>query len=306
MPKNLFANENLVKWCPGCGDYAVLKHTQVALEQIGLKPHQVAIVSGIGCSSRLPHYMNAYGFHTLHGRAPTIVTGLAQTRPDLVTLTITGDGDGLSIGLSHLLHMIRRDINTTVLLLNNKIYGLTKGQNSPTTQAGLKTKMTLHGHQERSLELASLALSAKGTFYGRCYDTQGALLKRLITAGVAHQGCAVIEIYQSCPVFNKSAFIAEDKKNSSHSPLALMWPQEKIAYQEGSLEYVQGQWRSCAHGLYKPSLGALYELLDQEEICPLGLLWHNQSSCTEMPEGKDHLLDIEQSIWPQVISQLAP
>lgn len=273
MPKNIFAHDNVVKWCPGCGDYAVLKHLQQALSKANLSTEQVAIVSGIGCSSRLPHYVRSFGFHTVHGRAPTVLTGLVRSRPDLTTLLITGDGDGLSIGLSHLLHLIRRQVNTTVLLLNNKIYGLTKGQNSPTTQKGLKTKMTPQGHEDRPLDLASLVLAAGGDFFGRCYDTSGLLMQDLLAASFAHQGCSVIEVYQSCPIFNKGAFLASDKKIQSDQQVAQVWPGKPIYLQDKPLHFDLGQWQeSSTPQDYHPDKISKWALA-QEDFLSMGLLW---------------------------------
>ena len=276
MPKNIFAHENVVKWCPGCGDYAVLKHLQQALARSELQPHQVALISGIGCSSRLPHYVKSFGFHTVHGRAPTVLTGLAQSRDDLKTLLITGDGDGLSIGLGHLLHLVRRHIPTTVLLLNNKIYGLTKGQNSPTTQQGLKTKMTPQGHTDQPLDCASMVLAAGGEFFGRCYDTQGTLLQELIIASLAHKGCSVIEIYQSCPIFNKEAFSASEKKLTADHHAAQFWPGQPTFLQGKPISFTQGQWQQADQACsYQPHSLSSWALL-QEKFLSLGLLWAPQ------------------------------
>lgn len=307
MPKSIFASDNIVKWCPGCGDYAILKHTQDALETAGLKPHQVAIVSGIGCSSRLPHYMNAYGFHSVHGRAPAIVTGLSETRPDLTTLMITGDGDGLSIGLGHLLHLIRRDVNTTVLLLNNKIYGLTKGQNSPTTQAGYKTKMTPKGHDEQGVDLGPLVLDMGGRFFGRCYDTQGQLLKQLIQKGIEHKGTAVIEIYQSCPIFNQEAFPISDKKIAQNPNVIQVWPGQQIHYEGAGLCFEQGKWQEGPVTAYQPCHYAAWSLLRHKSLKTLGLIWHDG----DKPQiDKDDSSTLEQAnrvsgdVWQSLLKKL--
>lgn len=301
MPKSPFASENMVKWCPGCGDYAVLKHTQQALAEIGLNPWEVAIVSGIGCSSRLPYYMNTYGFHTVHGRAPTVLTGLVQARKDLTTLMITGDGDGLSIGLGHLLHLIRRDLNTTVILLNNKIYGLTKGQNSPTTQVGMKTKMTPQGHQERSVNLGSLVLDLGGRFYGRCYDTQGALFRRLLKEAIAHEGLSVIEVYQRCPIFNQEAF--EGEKEISYQ----FWPGETIGSENKGLIFKEESWQEGASEPYRPSLLSAWTLLKQEVFTCVGLLWHSptQESQFSASEHQCALDAVEPYAWDRALKSLS-
>lgn len=304
VAKGKFATDNIVKWCPGCGDYAVLKHLQDALDQAGLEPENVALVSGIGCSSRLPHYMNSYGFHSVHGRAPTIVTGLAESRPDLTTIMITGDGDGLSIGLGHLLHLIRRNVNTTVLLLNNKIYGLTKGQNSPTTQEGFKTKMTPNGHHDKGVNLGPLVLDMGGTFFGRCYDTQGQLLKRLITKGINHPGTAVIEVFQSCPIFNKSAFPIAQKKVAQNPNLVQVWPEEDIHYYDQGLVFENGSWSPGEVKAYNPNLNAAWSLLRDSSKVALGLIWHDGEEHTLLPAKDKSTKPVSKTLWQDTVAKL--
>ena len=200
--KKDFVSDQEVKWCPGCGDYAILAATQMAMAQLGIAPHKTAVISGIGCSSRFPYYMNTYGMHTIHGRAPGFVTGLKLTNPELSVWMITGDGDGLSIGGNHLAHIIRRNIDVNIILFNNEIYGLTKGQYSPTSQVGLKTKSTPYGSLDRAFSPMSFALGAGSTFFARTMDTDPKHMIEVMKAAHEHKGCSVIEVYQNCVIFN--------------------------------------------------------------------------------------------------------
>ena len=238
-----FSNDQQIRWCPGCGDYAILKYLQQALEKKGLKPDEVVVISGIGCASRLPYYLSCYGFHTIHGRAPCIATGIALANPNLPVIIITGDGDGLSIGLHHLMHMLRRNVNVTVLLLNNRVYGLTKGQASPTSQLGQITKTSLDGHQEQPLEGLAVALASGATMIGRCLDTQGILMQRLISASLDHEGTSLIEIYQNCPIFNDQAFASLGRQVIDNPMLCSVWPGESISYDTNkTLVLHEGEW----------------------------------------------------------------
>ncbi len=195
-----------VRWCPGCGDYAILSTVQRTLASLGVAREKQIFISGIGCSSRLPYYMNAYGFHTIHGRAAPIATGLKLARPDLDVWVITGDGDSLSIGAGHFLHTIRRNVNIKILLFNNRIYGLTKGQTSPTSGRGTRTKSTPGGSIDNPFAPLPLAIAAGATFVARAVDTEAKSLQEVLMAAYAHQGTAVIEILQNCNVFNDGVF----------------------------------------------------------------------------------------------------
>lgn len=201
-----FANQNDIRWCPGCGDYAILKHFQSALAKSGISPEQTVVVSGIGCSSRLPYYMNTYGFHTIHGRALPIASGLKLSRPELNVWVITGDGDALSIGGNHFIHFFRRNIDINVLLFNNHIYGLTKGQYSPTSSLGQYSKSSPRGTQESSLNALQLALNTGAGFLCRTFDRDAAYMQQYIIASQAHTGSALVEILQNCPIFNDGIF----------------------------------------------------------------------------------------------------
>mgnify|MGYP001317894559 CR=1 FL=1 len=200
--KKDFVSDQEVKWCPGCGDYAILAATQMAMAQLGIAPHKTAVISGIGCSSRFPYYMNTYGMHTIHGRAPGFVTGLKLTNPELSVWMITGDGDGLSIGGNHLAHIIRRNIDVNIILFNNEIYGLTKGQYSPTSQVGLKTKSTPFGSLDRAFSPMSFAMGAGATFFARTMDTDPKHMIEVMKAAHEHKGTSVIEVFQNCVIFN--------------------------------------------------------------------------------------------------------
>lgn len=201
-----FATDQEVRWCPGCGDYSVLAAMQLTLPELGVKPENLVFVSGIGCSSRFPYYMNTYGIHSIHGRAPAVATGVALTRPDLDVWVITGDGDALSIGGNHLIHALRRNVNIKILLFNNQIYGLTKGQYSPTSEQGKVTKSTPFGSIDWPFNPLSVALGAEATFVARTYDLDRGHMMETFKAAHAHQGAAFIEIYQNCNVFNDGAF----------------------------------------------------------------------------------------------------
>ncbi len=201
-----FKSGQEVRWCPGCGDYSILSQFQKMLAAIGQPKESHVLVSGIGCSSRFPYYVDAYGIHSIHGRAPTIATGIKALRPDLNVWVITGDGDGLSIGGNHLLHALRRNVGIKILLFNNRIYGLTKGQYSPTSETGKRTKSSPQGSVESPLEPISLALTAGATFVARSIDTDSGHLQEMLQRMAAHEGSAFLEIYQNCPVFNDGAF----------------------------------------------------------------------------------------------------
>src|ERR1700727_2178050 len=201
-----FKSDQEVRWCPGCGDYAILAAFQAFLPELQVPRENVVVVSGIGCSSRLPYYMDTYGMHSIHGRAPAIATGLAASRPDLSVWVITGDGDALSIGGNHLIHALRRNVNIKILLFNNQIYGLTKGQYSPTSERGKITKSSPFGSLDTPFNPVSLALGAEASFVARSIDSDRQHLTSVLRAAADHRGASFIEIYQNCPIFNDDAF----------------------------------------------------------------------------------------------------
>ena len=202
-----FQSDQEVRWCPGCGDYTVLASVQTFMAQMGVPRENIVVVSGIGCAARFPYYMKTYGFHTIHGRAPAIATGLAASRPDLSIWVVTGDGDALSIGGNHLIHALRRNVNVKILLFNNQIYGLTKGQYSPTSEVGKRTKSTPFGSIDYPFNPVSLALGAEATFVARTIDMDRNHTQQILAEAVNHRGSVFIEIYQNCNVFNDKAFI---------------------------------------------------------------------------------------------------
>lgn len=208
-----FSSDQDVRWCPGCGDYSILSAVRKALAEAGIPPEQYAFISGIGCSSRFPYYMNTYGMHSIHGRALAVATGFKITRPDMTTFVITGDGDALSIGGNHTIHALRRNIDLKILLFNNQIYGLTKGQYSPTSPMGQKTKSTPLGSLDAPLQPLSVALAAETTFVARSVDMYQKHLIEVLARAHKHKGAAFVEIYQNCNIFNDGAFSYAQDRN---------------------------------------------------------------------------------------------
>lgn len=217
-----FATDQDVRWCPGCGDYSILKQVQTVFAQLGLNKDEVAIISGIGCSSRFPYYMNTYGMHSIHGRAPAVASGLKMANPDLSLWLITGDGDGLSIGGNHLIHFLRRNFNINMLLFNNQIYGLTKGQYSPTSEVTKVTKSTPMGSLDHPLNPLALAMGADATFVARSMDRDPKHLQAMLHRSYEHKGASFLEIYQNCNIFNDGAFFTfTDKGTKSETSVFL-------------------------------------------------------------------------------------
>lgn len=216
-----FTSDQEVRWCPGCGDYAVLAAFQGLMPELGIKRENTVIVSGIGCSSRFPYYVDCYGMHSIHGRATAIATGVAIARDDLAVWVVTGDGDALSIGGNHLIHALRRNVNITIMLFNNRIYGLTKGQYSPTSEIGKVTKSTPMGSLDNPFNPVSLALGAEATFVARTIDSDRQHLTSVLKAAADHRGAALVEIYQNCPIFNDEAFEAVKGVEASEGIIGL-------------------------------------------------------------------------------------
>jgi 2-oxoglutarate ferredoxin oxidoreductase subunit beta len=214
-----FKTDQEVRWCPGCGDYAILAAVQSFMPELGIPKERIVFVSGIGCSSRFPYYMDTYGVHSIHGRAPAIATGLSVSRPDLQVWVVTGDGDALSIGGNHLIHALRRNVNLKILLFNNRIYGLTKGQYSPTSEIGKITKSTPIGSADSPFNPISLALGAEASFVARTIDSDRKHLQSVLRAAAEHQGSAFVEIYQNCNIFNDGAFDLLKEPDSRESAL---------------------------------------------------------------------------------------
>ena len=208
LTKKDFTSDQETRWCPGCGDYAILAGVQTLMPELGIPPERTVFVSGIGCAGRFTYYMDTYGMHGIHGRAPALATGLATARPDLSVWVVTGDGDALSIGGNHLIHALRRNVPLKILLFNNQIYGLTKGQYSPTSERGKVTKSTPFGSEDQPFNPVALALGAEATFVARTVDTDKAHFSSVLRAAAEHRGTSLVEIYQNCNVFNDGAFDA--------------------------------------------------------------------------------------------------
>ena len=229
-----FASDQDVRWCPGCGDYTILKQVQNVMPELGIARENIVFVAGIGCSSRFPYYMNTYGMHTIHGRAPAVATGLKVSRPDLSVWVITGDGDGLSIGANHLLHALRRNVDLNILLFNNEIYGLTKGQSSPTSSAGLVTKSTPYGSVDHPFNPLSLTLGADAGFVARTMDRDPKHLNAMLKRTHRHKGTSFLEIYQNCLVFNDGTFDLYTDKGKRPSTAVYLEHGEPLIFGENS------------------------------------------------------------------------
>jgi 2-oxoglutarate ferredoxin oxidoreductase subunit beta len=249
-----FKTDQEVRWCPGCGDYVVLNAMQSFLPSLGLKRENIVFISGIGCSSRFPYYMNTYGMHSIHGRAPAIATGLAVTRPDLSIWVVTGDGDALSIGGNHLIHALRRNVNLKILLFNNRIYGLTKGQYSPTSETGKLTKSTPMGSLDHPFNPLSLAIGAEATFVARTLDNDRTQLTSILTAAAQHRGSALVEIYQNCPIFNDGAFDVLKEPGEKEQRLIPLEDGKPIRFgPDGELGVVRNEFGELEVGPYDPT-----------------------------------------------------
>jgi 2-oxoglutarate ferredoxin oxidoreductase subunit beta len=287
LTRSDFVSDQEVRWCPGCGDYAILANMQAFMPELGIARERIVFVSGIGCAARFPYYMQSYGMHSIHGRAPAIATGLSTSRPDLSVWVVTGDGDALSIGGNHLIHALRRNVNLKILMFNNQIYGLTKGQYSPTSEIGKVTKSTPYGSLDRPFNPLSVALGAEATFVARAIDTDKKQLSAVLRRAAEHQGAAFVEIFQNCNIYNDGAFdvVREEKENRIYlehgRPIRFGAEGEKGVYrrEDGSV-YVaeiaqEGEERLLVHDEHaqEPSLAfALSRLkLGTVGAAPLGI-----------------------------------
>lgn len=214
-----FKSDQYVRWCPACGDHAILNVLHKAMAELGVAPEKTAVISGIGCSSRLPYYMNTYGFHTIHGRAAAIATGFKVARPDMTVWQISGDGDGLAIGGNHFIHAVRRNVNMNMILLNNRIYGLTKGQYSPTSERGFVSKSSPYGTTEDPFIPAELVFGARGTFFGRSLDVELKTSQEVLVAAARHRGASAVEMLQNCVIFNQGiySFVSDRELRPDHT-----------------------------------------------------------------------------------------
>ena len=264
-----FQSDQDVRWCPGCGDYSILAQVQRIMPELNVTREKTVFVSGIGCSSRFPYYMDTYGFHSIHGRATAIASGLKMARPDLSVWVVTGDGDGLSIGGNHMIHLIRRNIDVNVMLFNNQIYGLTKGQYSPTSEFGKITKSTPYGSIDYPFNPVSLALGASGTFVARTMDRDPKHLQQIIKRAAEHKGTSFVEIYQNCNVFNDGAFFTFTEKESK---------EENVLYLEHGKPLVFGKERD--KGIHLDGFTPRVVSLKDGKYSASDLIVHNENDST--------------------------
>jgi 2-oxoglutarate/2-oxoacid ferredoxin oxidoreductase subunit beta len=272
--KKDFVSDQNIRWCPGCGDYSILAQMQRVMpeicEELNMPKENIVFVSGIGCSSRFPYYMNNYGFHTIHGRAPTIATGLRVSRPDLQVWVITGDGDGLSIGGNHLIHCLRRNIDVKILLFNNRIYGLTKGQYSPTSEMGKKTKSSPFGTVEKPINPLSIAIASKASFIARAVDTDSSNLRNILLQAARHRGSTFVEILQNCNVFNDGAYASFTDKAVKEDRLIYLKHKEPITFGKDKEKAIS--LRRATSGILEP------EVVNVKDVDESEILVHDESS----------------------------
>jgi 2-oxoglutarate ferredoxin oxidoreductase subunit beta len=268
-----FATDQEVRWCPGCGDYAVLKAVQRTMPELGVRPEKTVFVSGIGCSSRFPYYMETYGFHTIHGRAPTIATGIKLANPELDVWIVTGDGDALSIGGNHTMHILRRNLDCQILLFNNEIYGLTKGQYSPTSRIGTRSPSTPFGSVDRSVSPCAFALGSGARFVARAIDVNK-FLPDVLKAAHGHRGAAFVEIFQNCIVYNDDVFAPFTAKENAGSQLWLK-AGEPMLFAGGTrgitldrealtlkvVDVAEGDWQAAGVIVHEPANKAVAHML---------------------------------------------
>jgi 2-oxoglutarate ferredoxin oxidoreductase subunit beta len=276
LTKKDFSADNEVRWCPGCGDYAILATVQSFMPELGIEPHDMVFVSGIGCSGRFTYYMDTYGMHGIHGRAPALATGIATARPDLSVWVVTGDGDGLSIGGNHLIHALRRNVNLKILLFNNQIYGLTKGQYSPTSEEGKVTKSTPFGSLDHPFNPIAVALGADTTFVARTLDNDRKHMSTVLRLAAAHRGTAFVEIYQNCNVFNDGAFdLLREKESGLHNQIRLTHG-EPIVFDEGSRCVIAGE-------------NGRLEIADVDDVDPGRIIVHDAHGDPSLAFSLSHL-----------------
>ena len=303
LNKEQFTNQNEVRWCPGCGDYAILSALQKTLPQLGIPPEKHVFVSGIGCSGRLPYYMNSYGYHTIHGRATAVASGLKLSRPDLNVWVITGDGDGLSIGAGHLMHLLRRNINVNILLFNNQVYGLTKGQFSPTSVPGQVTKTSPQGVNQMPVNPIQFALGCGASFVARSIDKDPMHLTEVLKAAHAHPGCSFIEIYQDCHVFNAGAFDEFSTKTQRGSHTVNLEAEKPMIFSEKALilesDRLQVSTDTSNALVHDPKnlmhAMRLSQLHFPEFPVPVGVFYQNQ---------QQHVYAFEEQKWDKSVDKL--
>jgi 2-oxoglutarate ferredoxin oxidoreductase subunit beta len=306
LSKKDFASTQEVRWCPGCGDYAILSSVQQVFPELGVPREKFVVVSGIGCSSRFPYYMNTYGFHAIHGRAPAIASGIKIANPDLSVWIVTGDGDALSIGGNHLIHTLRRNLDIKILMFNNRIYGLTKGQLSPTSEPGKKTKSTPFGSVDRPFNPIALALGAGSSFVARSVDVNAPHLKEVLKSAAAHRGASFVEILQNCNIFNDGAWKEFREKEVRDDHVLVMRQGEPLVFGKNRDRGIR------LAGCHRPEVVTLgngvseEDLLVHDERAPLGyafMLAHMQAPEFPLPIGVFRRSDeptLEESIRGQI------
>ncbi|HWJ45096.1 MAG TPA: 2-oxoacid:ferredoxin oxidoreductase subunit beta [Gaiellaceae bacterium] len=295
-----YKTDQEVRWCPGCGDYAILAALQSFMPELDVPKEKIVFVSGIGCAARFPYYMETYGLHSIHGRAPAIATGLSTSRPDLSVWVVTGDGDALSIGGNHLIHALRRNVNIKILLFNNQIYGLTKGQYSPTSELGKVTKSTPMGSLDWPFNPLSLAIGAEATFVARAIDTDRAHLTEVLRTAAAHRGSAFVEIFQNCNIYNDGAFdfVRDDKTNRIYlehgKPIRFGEESEKGVRQrpDGSVEVAD---------VTDESELLVHDANHADSSLAFALTRLTQSTCGATPVGV--FRDIERPVYDQLMAE---
>ncbi len=298
-----FASDQDVRWCPGCGDYAILATVQRTLPELGVKRENVVFISGIGCSSRFPYYMNTYGMHTIHGRAPAIATGLKVSRPELDVWIITGDGDALSIGGNHLIHILRRNLNTQILLFNNQIYGLTKGQYSPTSPFGKITKSSPYGSLDYPFNPPAMVLGAEGTFVARTMDRHPKHMQGILKRAHAHRGAAFVEIYQNCNIFNDGAFFEFTEKDTQPERALFLEHGKPLLFANGKKGIRLDGFRLEVVDLESSSYGVADCLVHDETNRELALMLSRMSDRADLPRPFGVLFREERPTYEELVHQ---
>ena len=299
-----YKSDQYVRWCPGCGDHAILATLHKAMAEVGVAPHNTAVISGIGCSSRLPYYMNTYGFHTIHGRAAAIATGFKVANPEMTVWQISGDGDGLAIGGNHFIHAVRRNVNINMLLLNNKIYGLTKGQYSPTSDRGFVSKSSPYGTSEDPFIPAELVFGARGNFFARSIDIELKISQEVMVAAARHEGASVVEMLQNCVIFNNGihSYIT-DKETRAERTIHLVHGEKMLFGKEMNKGLVQDGFGLKAVELGKDGY-SIDDVLVHDAHCRENFL-HQQLAMMDghtLPLAIGVIRDVEAPVYDQEVA----
>lgn len=300
-----FKNDSPVRWCAGCGDHAVLNSLNKAMADLGIAPEKTAVISGIGCSSRLPYYMNTYGFHTIHGRAAAVATGFKVANPDMTVWQISGDGDGLAIGGNHFIHAVRRNVDINILLLNNRIYGLTKGQYSPTSARGFVSKSSPYGTTEDPFIPAELVFGARGNFFARAIDVDLPVAREVMLAAARHKGCSVVEILQNCMIFNNGIHAGiTDKEVRADRTIHLVHGQKMLFGKNNEKGLVADGFQLKAVTVGEDGY-TLDDVLVHDAHSPLNFL-HQQLAMmdgSELPMAMGVIRDVDSPVYDQEVSR---